>query len=71
MRDLYNCVIGREYHINKLLLDKSECVRLRALGLNENALVCVSIKNTNGVIVTVRGVRIAISKRLSRRIVTK
>ena len=71
MRDLYSCAVGKSYRITKLLLDKGECMRLQAIGLNKDAYVCVSIKNSNGVIVNVRGVRIAISKKLSRRIVTK
>lgn len=71
MLDLYSCAVGKSYRISKLLLDRSVCARLEAMGLNKDAYVSVSIKNSNGVIVNVHGAKIAISKKLSRRIVTK
>ncbi|MBQ4136952.1 MAG: hypothetical protein IJD67_02475 [Clostridia bacterium] len=69
VRDLYNCTIGKSYRVNKLLLDRNERMLLGAVGLNKKACVSVSVRNTNGVIINVHGAKLALSKKLSKRIV--
>ena len=69
MTDLYNCRIDESYHVSKLMLSQRERTRLESLGLFKGASVRVRLRTQNGAIIEAYGTRVAMSKRICRRVV--
>ena len=69
MTDLYNCRIGESYLVNTLILPRRERTRLCSLGLIKGAKVRVRLRTRDGVIIEAYGTRVAMSKRVCRRVV--
>lgn len=67
--DLYNCKLTRSYRIERVLLDRHTRSSMCALGITRGTYICVAARTRYGVIAYARGRRVAIEKRLCRRIV--
>lgn len=67
--DMYNCKLTRSYRIESVLLDRQARASLCALGITRGSYISVAARTRYGVIAYARGRRIALEKRLCRRIV--
>lgn len=69
--DMFNCPIGKVFYISRIYLPEREKIYLHSFGVYKGCEIVVRVRDRSGVIMCSNGRRLAVSKKIGRRVILK